>query len=56
MQSEQIRAVLAYADTFVCRSIQLLSYFDEPNADRCGVRDVCLARKGMKTLQNWTIR
>lgn len=45
IQSEQIRAVLAYADTFVCRSIQLLSYFDEPNADQCGVCDVCLAQK-----------
>ena len=45
IQSEQIRAVLDYADTFVCRSIQLLSYFDEPNADQCGVCDVCLAQK-----------
>lgn len=45
IQSEQISAVLAYAATFICRSIQLLSYFDEPNADPCGVCDVCLAQK-----------
>jgi len=45
VQSEQISAVLAYAATFICRSIQLLSYFDEPNADPCGVCDVCLAQK-----------
>ncbi|MBB6498919.1 RecQ family ATP-dependent DNA helicase [Pedobacter cryoconitis] len=45
IQSEQISAVLAYASSFVCRSIQLLSYFDEPDAVQCGVCDVCLAQK-----------
>lgn len=45
IQAEQISAVLAYAATSVCRSIQLLAYFDEPNADKCGVCDVCLAEK-----------
>ena len=45
VQAEQISAVLAYAGTAVCRSIQLLAYFDEPNADKCGVCDVCLAEK-----------
>jgi ATP-dependent DNA helicase RecQ len=45
IQADQISAVLAYADTKVCRSIQLLAYFDEPNADKCGVCDVCLEEK-----------
>jgi len=45
IQLEQINAVLAYAETPVCRSIQLLAYFDEPNADKCGVCDICLAEK-----------
>ena len=45
IQAEQISAVLAYAATPVCRSIQLLAYFDEPNADKCGVCDICLAEK-----------
>jgi len=45
IQAEQISAVLSYASTPVCRSIQLLSYFDEPNADKCGVCDICLAEK-----------
>jgi len=45
IQAGQISAVLAYAATAVCRSIQLLAYFDEPNADKCGVCDVCLAEK-----------
>jgi ATP-dependent DNA helicase RecQ len=45
IQADQIGAVLAYAATAVCRSIQLLAYFDEPNADKCGVCDVCLAEK-----------
>ena len=45
IQAEQISAVLSYAATPVCRSIQLLAYFDEPNADKCGVCDICLAEK-----------
>ena len=45
IQAEQISAVLSYAATSVCRSIQLLAYFDEPNAGRCGVCDICLAEK-----------
>ncbi|EDM38183.1 ATP-dependent DNA helicase recQ [Pedobacter sp. BAL39] len=45
IQEKQIRAVLAYAGTPVCRSVQLLGYFDEPNAPKCGVCDVCLAEK-----------
>ncbi|MDO7743708.1 MAG: RecQ family zinc-binding domain-containing protein, partial [Pedobacter sp.] len=47
---EQINAVLAYAETPVCRSIQLLAYFDEPNADKCGVCDICLAEKKNENL------
>ncbi|MCX2480683.1 RecQ family ATP-dependent DNA helicase [Pedobacter sp. MC2016-15] len=50
IQAEQISAVLAYAGTPVCRSIQLLAYFDEPNADKCGVCDVCLAEKKAEDL------
>jgi len=45
IQAEQISAVLSYAATPVCRSIQLLAYFDEPNAEKCGVCDICLAEK-----------
>lgn len=29
----------------VCRSMQLLSYFDEQNAQNCGICDVCLQKK-----------
>jgi len=42
---KQVNAVVAYASTNVCRSIQLLSYFDEHNASKCGVCDVCLSAK-----------
>jgi len=45
IQEDQIAAVLAYASTPACRSIQLLAYFDEPFAEKCGVCDVCLAEK-----------
>lgn len=42
---KQINAVVAYASSNLCRSVQLLSYFDEHNASKCGVCDVCLAEK-----------
>ncbi len=41
----QMESVIAYADLAVCRSRQLLTYFDEPNAPECGVCDVCLNKK-----------
>lgn len=42
---KQINAVISYASTNICRSIQLLAYFDEHHASKCGVCDVCLAEK-----------
>ncbi|HEY0177980.1 MAG TPA: helicase-related protein, partial [Pedobacter sp.] len=54
IQADQISAVLGYAGTSVCRSIQLLAYFDEPNAGKCGVCDVCLAEKKNEELAELT--
>lgn len=45
IQTDQVNAVLAYAEKKECRSVQLLAYFDEPVSDKCGVCDVCLAEK-----------
>lgn len=42
---KQINAVVKYASSSICRNIQLLEYFDEHNAAKCGVCDVCLAEK-----------
>ncbi|WP_316829475.1 ATP-dependent DNA helicase RecQ [Pedobacter aquatilis] len=42
---KQVNAVAGYTTTNRCRSIQLLNYFDEHNATKCGVCDVCLAEK-----------
>lgn len=50
IQMEQIKAVLAYTGNQECRNVQLLRYFDEPNADKCGVCDVCLAEKKTEDL------
>lgn len=41
----KMEAILAYAEKEVCRNITLLSYFDEINAKKCGVCDVCLREK-----------
>ena len=46
--TDQIEAVVAYVGTLMCRSKQLLAYFDEPDAEKCGVCDVCLAEKKME--------
>jgi len=42
---KQVNAVTAYATTQKCRNIQLLNYFDEHTALKCGICDVCLAEK-----------
>ncbi|MHB1177167.1 MAG: RecQ family ATP-dependent DNA helicase [Daejeonella sp.] len=41
----QIESVISYAETFKCRSQQLLQYFNETHAPECGVCDVCLQKK-----------
>lgn len=50
IQSTQIEAVLAYASNTICRSVQLLTYFGEGGAEKCGVCDVCLAEKKQEDL------
>jgi len=42
---KKIEAVFAYCTHKKCRSQLLLSYFDEPNSDKCGTCDVCLDEK-----------
>lgn len=41
---ERIQKAIAYAESPVCRSRQLLNYFGEKNDKDCGVCDVCLGR------------
>ena len=43
-QQERIKKTIAYAETFLCRHQQLLYYFGEKNAKKCGICDVCLGR------------
>lgn len=45
LRTGQIEAVTNYVARKECRSVQLLAYFDEPEAEKCGVCDVCLAEK-----------
>jgi ATP-dependent DNA helicase RecQ len=42
---KKMEAVFAYATHKKCRSQMLLAYFDELNADKCGICDVCLEEK-----------
>lgn len=46
--AKRIKTVIGYAtNDNVCRSRQLLRYFDEPRSTDCGQCDVCLAHKRM---------
>jgi ATP-dependent DNA helicase RecQ len=42
---QKIEAVFAYSTHKKCRSQMLLAYFDETNAPKCGICDICLAEK-----------
>jgi ATP-dependent DNA helicase RecQ len=42
---QKMEAVFHYAEAKNCRSRMLLAYFDEPNAHKCGICDVCRAEK-----------
>lgn len=43
---KQVESVLSYANEPICRSQQLLYYFDEHTKETCGVCDICIgARK-----------
>jgi ATP-dependent DNA helicase RecQ len=45
---KKMEAVFAYATHKKCRSQMLLAYFDELNADKCGICDICLDEKRQK--------
>ena len=45
---KKMEAVFAYAAQKKCRSQMLLAYFDETNATKCGICDVCLEEKRQK--------
>jgi ATP-dependent DNA helicase RecQ len=42
---KKMEAMLSYTETMKCRSQQLLAYFNEPGAPKCGICDVCLREK-----------
>ncbi|MBK0380913.1 RecQ family ATP-dependent DNA helicase [Mucilaginibacter segetis] len=42
---KKIEAVFVYAEHSRCRSQMLLAYFDEDNAPKCGVCDICLEER-----------
>jgi ATP-dependent DNA helicase RecQ len=45
---KKMEAVFTYAEQKTCRNILLLTYFDELNAVKCGVCDVCMEEKRQK--------
>jgi ATP-dependent DNA helicase RecQ len=53
---QKMEAVFYYAEAPNCRSRMLLSYFDEHNAHKCGVCDICLEEKRRQNLFDATDR
>ena len=46
LKEEKFNAFLAYLNNSnICRSIQILNYFDENSDKKCGICDVCLTQK-----------
>lgn len=46
LKKDQVSAILAFVtNEQVCKSVQLLSYFDEKNTEECGICSVCLQKK-----------
>ena len=41
---ERMKKAIAYAENQICRSKMLLNYFEEEDAENCGICDVCLER------------
>lgn len=52
IKKDQLQAVLSYLDSKVCRSIELLSYFGETDANPCGNCDLCLIKAHKSNLSN----
>jgi len=50
----KMEAVFAYAEHQRCRSQMLLAYFDEQNAPKCGICDICLAEKRLRNAASIT--
>ncbi len=42
---QKMLSTLAFVEQDKCRSMQILEYFDETDAKKCGICDVCLAEK-----------
>lgn len=49
IHKNQIESIIKYATEPICRSQQLLNYFNESNPPLCGVCDVCIAAKKNST-------
>jgi ATP-dependent DNA helicase RecQ len=41
---EKVEQAIRYAEARICRSQQLLAYFNEPDSANCGICDVCTGR------------
>lgn len=50
IMQEQMSAMVKYSEEKICRSQMLLNYFDQHDAPKCGICDVCLEEKRLAGL------
>jgi len=52
-KSKRLKSIIKFAqNNTVCRSIQLLEYFDESGVKKCGICDVCMREEKIKNVSN----
>jgi len=57
LKQKQVLSVLEYSNNNdICKSVQLLSYFEETEISDCGVCSVCITRKPSKKLDSGAIK
>jgi ATP-dependent DNA helicase RecQ len=57
LRKKQVESVLAYVkNNEVCKSVQLLSYFQEKNIKNCGICSVCINNKRETTPESKSIK
>lgn len=57
LKEKQVRSVLDYSNNNdICKSIQLLTYFEETEVSNCGVCSVCISRKPLKNVVSKDIK
>ncbi|WP_452598297.1 RecQ family ATP-dependent DNA helicase [Pontimicrobium sp. MEBiC01747] len=57
LRKKQVESVLSYvSNNTICKSVQLLTYFQEKNTKDCGICSVCIKKSKKKTQKNKSVK